>query len=41
MNGGAVGLLGAYVAGLGATLVMGVGYARWDERRHGPGTRHR
>jgi hypothetical protein len=37
----ATGVLGAYATGLAAILVAGVGYARWEERQHGPGARHR
>lgn len=37
----ATGVLGAYATGAAALLVSGVGYVRWDERRHGPGAGHR
>jgi hypothetical protein len=40
-GGGAIGVLGAYALGATAILVAGTGYARWDERQHGPGARHR
>ena len=32
----AIGVLGAYGAAFLATLIAGVGYARWDARRHAP-----
>ena len=37
----ATGVLGAYATGLVAILVSGAGYARWDERQHGPGAPQR